>query len=129
MFLFCLDNLRSHSQIKLPLLIFQYHINTLSKYYFQKAINFRQGYGLTETNGGISVGRNDDNNHASVGHVFPSSEVKIADLQTQEALGPGQVREAIIECSDIFLKIRRSGGGVGHNKAPHFFITKNTLSQ
>ncbi|XP_026730589.1 4-coumarate--CoA ligase 1-like [Trichoplusia ni] len=58
-----------------------------------KAINFRQGYGLTETNGGISVGRNDDHNHASVGHVFPSSKVKIADLQTQEALGPGQEGE------------------------------------
>lgn len=56
----------------------------------QKNILFRQGYGLTETNGAISIGRNDDTNHASVGHILASSEVKIADLKTQETLGPGQ---------------------------------------
>ncbi|XP_045499624.1 4-coumarate--CoA ligase 1-like [Colias croceus] len=56
-------------------------------------INFRQGYGLTETNGGISVGKKGDNNHAAVGHVFGSCEVKIADLQTQEALGPNEEGE------------------------------------
>ncbi|KAI5646206.1 AMP-binding enzyme domain-containing protein [Phthorimaea operculella] len=55
-----------------------------------KNIIFRQGYGLTETNGAVSVGRKVDYNHAAVGHVFGSCEVKIADLQTQEALGPGQ---------------------------------------
>ncbi|XP_075976989.1 uncharacterized protein LOC142977138 [Anticarsia gemmatalis] len=58
-----------------------------------KNIIFRQGYGLTETNGGISIGRNTDKNHGSVGHVFPSAEVKIADLQTQKALGPGEEGE------------------------------------
>ncbi|XP_021201542.3 uncharacterized protein LOC110384553 [Helicoverpa armigera] len=58
-----------------------------------KNIMFRQGYGLTETNGGISVARNVDANHASVGFVFASSEVKIADVNTQEALGPGQEGE------------------------------------
>ncbi|KAJ2951630.1 hypothetical protein O0L34_g13788 [Tuta absoluta] len=56
-------------------------------------IIFRQGYGLTETNGAVSVGRKVDFNHASVGHAFGSCEVKIADLQTQEALGPGQEGE------------------------------------
>ncbi|KAJ8719767.1 hypothetical protein PYW08_011942 [Mythimna loreyi] len=58
-----------------------------------KNILFRQGYGLTETNGAISVGKNDDTNHASVGHVLGSGEVKIADLNTQEALGPGEEGE------------------------------------
>ncbi|XP_063625091.1 uncharacterized protein LOC134796798 [Cydia splendana] len=56
-------------------------------------INFRQGYGLTETNGGIAIGFNTDANHASVGHVFPSSQVKIADIQTQEALPAGKEGE------------------------------------
>ncbi|KAG6459998.1 hypothetical protein O3G_MSEX011710 [Manduca sexta] len=58
-----------------------------------KNIVFRQGYGLTETNGVISVGRNNDGNHAAVGHVMANCEVKIADLKTQEALGPGQEGE------------------------------------
>lgn len=58
----------------------------------QKNINFRQGYGLTETNGGTSVGKRNDTNHSSVGHVFGSCQVKIADIKTQEALGPNQVR-------------------------------------
>ncbi|KOB72417.1 AMP dependent coa ligase, partial [Operophtera brumata] len=44
-----------------------------------KNILFRQGYGLTETNGAISVGDNTDTNHSSVGFVLPSSEVKIVD--------------------------------------------------
>ncbi|XP_072930565.1 uncharacterized protein [Epargyreus clarus] len=56
-------------------------------------IIFRQGYGLTETNGGVSVGYKDDTNHAAVGHIFPDSEVKIADLVTQEALPAGQEGE------------------------------------
>ena len=60
-------------------------------YSFQKNIIFRQGYGLTETNGGISVGNNDDANHSSVGHVFGGGEVKIADINSFEALGPNQV--------------------------------------
>ncbi|XP_046968006.1 4-coumarate--CoA ligase 3-like [Vanessa cardui] len=58
-----------------------------------KNIIFRQGYGLTETCGGISVGNRTDSNHASVGHVFGGAEVKIADLNTFEALGPGQEGE------------------------------------
>ncbi|CAH0727178.1 unnamed protein product, partial [Brenthis ino] len=58
-----------------------------------KNIIFRQGYGLTETNGGVSVGNNIDTNHSAVGHVFASGEVKIADLNTLEALGPGQEGE------------------------------------
>ncbi|XP_063385012.1 uncharacterized protein LOC134671166 isoform X2 [Cydia fagiglandana] len=58
-------------------------------------INFRQGYGLTETNGGIAIGFNTDANHASVGHVFPSSQVKIADIQTQEALPAGKEGEIL----------------------------------
>ncbi|VVC96528.1 unnamed protein product [Leptidea sinapis] len=56
-------------------------------------INFRQGYGLTETNGGISVGRKGDKNLTALGHVFGSCEVKIADLDTQETLGPDQEGE------------------------------------
>lgn len=58
-----------------------------------KNIIFRQGYGLTETNGAVTVGRNDDTNHAAVGHVLGSCEVKVADLNTQEALGAGQEGE------------------------------------
>ncbi|XP_045773972.1 4-coumarate--CoA ligase 1-like isoform X1 [Maniola jurtina] len=59
----------------------------------KKGLIFRQGYGLTETNGGISVGHNKDTNHAAVGHNFAGSEVKIADLNTQEALGSGKEGE------------------------------------
>nr|XP_037873174.1 4-coumarate--CoA ligase 3 isoform X2 [Bombyx mori] len=58
-----------------------------------KNIIFRQGYGLTETNGAVTVGRNDDTNHAAVGHVLGSCEVKVADVNTQEALGAGQEGE------------------------------------
>ncbi|CAB3255926.1 unnamed protein product [Arctia plantaginis] len=58
-----------------------------------KNINFRQGYGLTETNGAVSIAKNLDVTHDSVGYVLASSEVKIVDLQTQEALGPGQEGE------------------------------------
>lgn len=59
-----------------------------------KNIIFRQGYGLTETSGGISVANNTDrDHHDSVGHVFAGGEVKIADLETQEALGPGKEGE------------------------------------
>ncbi|CAG9583379.1 unnamed protein product [Danaus chrysippus] len=58
-----------------------------------KKLIFRQGYGLTETNGGATIGYNDNTNHDSVGFPFPSSEIKVADLKTQEALGPGQEGE------------------------------------
>lgn len=50
-------------------------------------IIFRQGYGLTETNGGTTIGRRDDSNHSSVGHAMANTEIKIADVNTQEALG------------------------------------------
>ncbi|XP_013145665.1 PREDICTED: 4-coumarate--CoA ligase 1-like [Papilio polytes] len=58
-----------------------------------KNIYFRQGYGLTETNGGVSVGRKSDVNHATVGYMFGSCEAKIVDVNTQEALGPGKEGE------------------------------------
>ncbi|CAK1543232.1 unnamed protein product [Leptosia nina] len=58
-----------------------------------RRIKFRQGYGMTETNGGIAVGRKDDSNHDAVGHLLGSCEAKIVDLETQEALGPGQEGE------------------------------------
>ncbi|OWR42279.1 hypothetical protein KGM_207224 [Danaus plexippus plexippus] len=58
-----------------------------------KNLIFRQGYGLTETNGGVAIGYNDNTNHDAVGFPFPSSEIKIADLSTQQALGPGQEGE------------------------------------
>ncbi|XP_047997604.1 4-coumarate--CoA ligase 1-like [Leguminivora glycinivorella] len=56
-------------------------------------INFRQGYGLTETNGAATIGFNVDDNHAAVGHVLPSSQIKIADIQTHEALPAGEEGE------------------------------------
>ncbi|XP_052742116.1 uncharacterized protein LOC112048455 [Bicyclus anynana] len=59
----------------------------------KKELIFRQGYGLTETNGGVSVGHNKDTNHASVGHIFNGTELKIADLNTQKALGPDEEGE------------------------------------
>ncbi|XP_047521268.1 4-coumarate--CoA ligase 2-like isoform X2 [Pieris napi] len=59
-------------------------------------IRFRQGYGLTETNGGLVIGRNDDTNYASVGHPVGSCQIKISDLKTQEALGPGQEGEILV---------------------------------
>ncbi|XP_013184562.2 uncharacterized protein LOC106130295 [Amyelois transitella] len=58
-----------------------------------KNLNFRQGYGLTETSSCISIGDNKDTNHASVGHVMSRGEVKIADFDTQKALGPGEEGE------------------------------------
>ncbi|CAH2090532.1 unnamed protein product [Euphydryas editha] len=62
-----------------------------------KNIIFRQGYGLTETSGGISIANNTDReHHDSVGQVLAGGEMKIADLETQEALGPG--REGEIWC-------------------------------
>ncbi|CAH2041108.1 unnamed protein product, partial [Iphiclides podalirius] len=54
---------------------------------------FRQGYGLTETNGGVSVGGKADRNHAAVGHVFGSCELKVAHPDSLQALGPGQEGE------------------------------------
>ncbi|KPJ04598.1 4-coumarate--CoA ligase-like 7 [Papilio xuthus] len=58
-----------------------------------KNIFFRQGYGLTETNGGVSVGRKTDVNHATVGYLFGSCAAKIIDVNTQQALGPGEEGE------------------------------------
>ncbi|CAH2210529.1 jg4318, partial [Pararge aegeria aegeria] len=71
----------------LPIGLARYHLRL---HHHQKELIFRQGYGLTETNGGISVGHNKDTNHAAVGHNFYGSELKIADLKTQEALGAGK---------------------------------------
>lgn len=45
---------------------------------------------MTETNGAATIAKNSDVTHDSVGYVLANSEVKIVDLKTQEALGPGQ---------------------------------------
>ncbi|KAM3960213.1 uncharacterized protein ACR2FA_005696 [Aphomia sociella] len=58
-----------------------------------KNIFFRQGYGLTETCGSISVAKTTDRNHSSVGYVLSNSEIKITDLDTKQALGPGKEGE------------------------------------
>ncbi|XP_049875372.1 uncharacterized protein LOC126373310 [Pectinophora gossypiella] len=58
-----------------------------------KNISFRQGYGLTETNAAISVGHKNDTVHSAVGHVMGSNELKIVDIDTQQALPAGQEGE------------------------------------
>ncbi|KAJ0175987.1 hypothetical protein K1T71_008161 [Dendrolimus kikuchii] len=56
-------------------------------------IIFRQGYGLTETNGAVAVGRRNCTNHSAVGHALANTEVKIADIKTQNALSVGKEGE------------------------------------
>ncbi|GBP88151.1 Probable 4-coumarate--CoA ligase 3 [Eumeta japonica] len=66
-----------------------------------KNIIIRQGFGLTETGGAATIGHRRDTNHASVGHTLSCSEIKIADLNTGEALGPGQEGEIWVRGSNV----------------------------
>ncbi|KPJ20581.1 4-coumarate--CoA ligase-like 5 [Papilio xuthus] len=61
-------------------------------FYTESWCSETKGYGLTETNGGVSVGRKTDVNHATVGYLFGSCAAKIIDVNTQQALGPGEVK-------------------------------------
>ncbi|XP_048483308.1 4-coumarate--CoA ligase 1 [Plutella xylostella] len=58
-----------------------------------KNILFRQGNGLTETNGSVSIGRNTEVNYASVGYTLGSTQTKIVDVGSGQALGPNQEGE------------------------------------
>ncbi|XP_059062849.1 uncharacterized protein LOC131855586 [Achroia grisella] len=62
---------------------------------------FRQGYGLTETCGSFSVGKKSDRNHTSVGHVLANCQAKIADMETHQALGPGEEGELWIRGPNV----------------------------
>ncbi|XP_041981331.1 4-coumarate--CoA ligase 1-like [Aricia agestis] len=57
-------------------------------------IQIRQGYGMTETSGAISVLlRGQPNNHASVGSVFGSCRIRVVDPNTGENVGVGKEGE------------------------------------
>ena len=56
-----------------------------------------QGYGATETCGGVTMCPTDvENPPKSIGHVVPSKKVKLVDTATLEPVGPGEQGEALV---------------------------------
>ncbi|OQY46619.1 MAG: long-chain fatty acid--CoA ligase [Desulfobacteraceae bacterium 4572_87] len=56
-----------------------------------------QGYGATETCGGVTMCHTDVNNPPkSIGHVVPSKTVKLVDSATLKPVGPGEQGEALV---------------------------------
>ena len=56
-----------------------------------------QGYGATETCGGVTMcPTNVENPPKSIGHVVPSKKVKLVDPATLEPVGPGEQGEALV---------------------------------
>ncbi|XP_059062858.1 uncharacterized protein LOC131855594 [Achroia grisella] len=62
---------------------------------FQRKIDFRQGYGLTETSPVVALPVRLTEHYASVGGPVPNTEVKIVDSNLKE-LGPNETGELLI---------------------------------
>ena len=61
----------------------------VAEWFHVAGILILEGYGLTETSAGSFVNRPDDYKFGTVGHVFPGSEVKIAEDGEVLIKGPG----------------------------------------
>ena len=61
----------------------------VAEWFHVAGILILEGYGLTETSAGSFVNQPDDYKFGSVGHVFPGSEVKIAEDGEVLIKGPG----------------------------------------
>lgn len=62
-----------------------------------------EGYGATETSPVISVNSPDDNKPGSIGKVFPSVQVQIADVNTGKEVKPGEEGK-ILAKGDLIMK-------------------------
>lgn len=76
----------------------------LRKGYMEKHnITLYEGYGCTETSPVISLNMGENNRPGSIGKVFPSVKVKIADIDTGETLPPGKEGKILVK-GDLVMK-------------------------
>lgn len=62
-----------------------------------------EGYGATETSPVVSVNTPWENKPGSIGKVFPSVNVQIADIQTGKEIGPGKDGKILVK-GDLVMK-------------------------
>ncbi|XP_053608884.1 uncharacterized protein pdgy isoform X2 [Plodia interpunctella] len=62
----------------------------------QRKLDYRQGYGLTETSPVVCFPKNGSDEFAAVGHPVPSTELKIVDNDLK-SLGPNETGELLIK--------------------------------
>ncbi|UCH96364.1 MAG: AMP-binding protein [Candidatus Aminicenantes bacterium] len=66
-------------------------------------ITLYEGYGCTETSPVVSLNMGENNRPGSIGKVFPSVKVKIADIQTGEELPPGKEGKILVK-GELIMK-------------------------
>ncbi|MBN2102659.1 AMP-binding protein [bacterium] len=66
-------------------------------------IELLEGYGTTETSPVVSVNQPDKNRPGSIGPLLPSVQVKIASIDTGEALPPGKEGKILVK-GDLVMK-------------------------
>uniref|UniRef100_A0A2A4J232 Luciferin 4-monooxygenase n=1 Tax=Heliothis virescens TaxID=7102 RepID=A0A2A4J232_HELVI len=64
--------------------------------------NILQGYGMTETTGGMSEETDVENKPGSLGKVVAGNIVKIVDVETGKTLGPNQEGEVCVKGPTLF---------------------------
>lgn len=62
-----------------------------------------EGYGCTETSPVVSLNMGENNRPGSIGKVFPSVKVKIADINSGETLPPGKEGKIMVK-GDLVMK-------------------------
>ena len=62
-----------------------------------------EGYGATETSPVVSANTPEDNRPGSIGKIFPSVQVKIAEINTGQALEPGKEGKILVK-GDLVMK-------------------------
>lgn len=70
--------------------------------FFKRKLDFRQGYGLTETSPVVTMTPKGLDNYGCVGYAIPSTELKIVD-NDMNALGPNEVSKNSILIQYLFL--------------------------
>jgi acyl-[acyl-carrier-protein]-phospholipid O-acyltransferase/long-chain-fatty-acid--[acyl-carrier-protein] ligase len=72
--------------------------DSLREGYMKKhGITVYEGYGCTETSPVVSLNIGENNRPGSIGKVFPSVKVKIADIDTGEELPPGKEGKILVK--------------------------------
>jgi len=67
----------------------------------------RDGYGMSEVGGGVTLTPLDESPRPqSVGPAFPGTEIRIVDLATGEALGPGLAGEVAVRSPSVMRRYR-----------------------
>nr|XP_021189790.2 uncharacterized protein LOC110375840 [Helicoverpa armigera] len=77
-------------------------IMTEVKKRFKNLIHILQGYGMTETSGGLTEETDIENKLGSLGKVIAGNIVKIADVETGKTLGPNQEGEVCVKGPTLF---------------------------